>query len=366
MASGEGKSSNGLAHGAGSTGSDLPDDDDFPVLEPSKAVPPAWSSERKSPLHRLRDQGLLGTAPEGAQNNAAAQLQALKAENDTLRGQLDKLHRMEARREETRLHEANMAEAMARQAAEKLRLQARQREEELNAREASLAEQQRLEVERHLAQARAQSDARLASALSTQAAAEKQRTQRLLNDKEAEIEARQAALANQQLLERDLLHAEELSRRQAEFDALQHELLEQQRVCAQLGQDLRHMADAAIVGRQQEIKDLLAKLEQLGVSLVVYHAGLGNINLTAGELPQYLENPIAYAARHSMLTEQHYRGWLRHNSDPRCTASIAEGKLCEARLIRVDSPTRFTPGQSDRCSRHQPSDAAISNVLRFQ
>ncbi|MCD6061666.1 MAG: hypothetical protein K0S16_1977, partial [Moraxellaceae bacterium] len=77
-------------------------------------------------------------------------------------------------------------------------------------------------------------------------------------------------------------------------------------------------------------------------------------------------NPQAYAAAKCLVSEEQYRSWLAHYESPRCCAPIGDNRSCEARLIRTDSPTKFVPGQSDRCARHQSADSAIDNVLRFR
>ena len=110
---------------------------------------------------------------------------------------------------------------------------------------------------------------------------------------------------------------------------------------------------------------LFRSLEGIGMNFVVYHAGVGNLSITVADLVSYLQNPLAYVAQKCLVTESHYRQWLQHHDNPRCTASIGDGQCCQARLIRTDSPSRFIIGQSDRCARHQGADTAIINVLKF-
>ncbi|MEE4251801.1 MAG: hypothetical protein V2I38_14535 [Alcanivoracaceae bacterium] len=113
---------------------------------------------------------------------------------------------------------------------------------------------------------------------------------------------------------------------------------------------------------------LLEKLQGLGLNFIAFHPGAGHISINATEISEYMQNPIAFAARKCLVTEEHYRAWLRHYENPVCQVEIG-GQTCGKRVIRVDTPNQFRPGQSDRNAnrcQYCRSDTAIENVLKFR
>jgi len=136
------------------------------------------------------------------------------------------------------------------------------------------------------------------------------------------------------------------------------------------------LEDALQEARREQIKmansgaqKLLEKLQALGLNFIAFHPGAGHVSISAQEISDYMQNPIAFAARKCLVTEEHYRAWLRHYENPVCQVSTGEGASCGKRVIRVDVPNQFKPGVSDRNSNRCPhcrSDAAIDNVLKFK
>lgn len=116
------------------------------------------------------------------------------------------------------------------------------------------------------------------------------------------------------------------------------------------------------------VEKLLEKLQTLGLNFIAFHPGAGHISIQASEITDYMQNPIAFAARKCLVTEEHYRSWLKHYENPVCQVDI-NGQTCGKRVIRVDVPNQFKPGVSDcnqnRCQ-YCRSDRAIENVLRFR
>ncbi len=109
----------------------------------------------------------------------------------------------------------------------------------------------------------------------------------------------------------------------------------------------------------------LEKLEKLGVSFIAFHPGAGHVSIPFKNIQRYVENPQAYAAEKCLVTEDRYRAWLAHYESPACVRVKADGKVCGTRLIRVDVPNRFKPGDSDTCAKCQ-GDQNIANVLAFR
>jgi len=194
---------------------------------------------------------------------------------------------------------------------------------------------------------------------------QKEQIVKLLSHKDDEVQARINRVKQEHLLSLDKRLEEEASRYLLSVRSLNAEISELKDTIANLEKQLEQEQLNSTEQQEAGADDFLLKLESIGMSFVVYHAGVGNLSIPVIDLVIYLQNPTAYVAQKCLVTEGHYRQWLQHYESPRCTAPIGEGQCCHARLIRTDSPSRFVLGQSDRCVRHQGADTAIINVLKF-
>lgn len=136
--------------------------------------------------------------------------------------------------------------------------------------------------------------------------------------------------------------------------------------------DLQYMLNEAqheqVKMANSGVEKLLEKLQTLGLNFIAFHPGAGHISIQAADITDYMQNPVAFAARKCLVTEEHYKAWLKHYENPVCQIDI-NGQTCGKRVIRVDVPNQFKPGVSDcnanRCP-HCRSDRAIENVLKFR
>lgn len=205
----------------------------------------------------------------------------------------------------------------------------------------------------------------LNDAIQARVGEEAERLQDMLARHEQEMRSREQSLREAHQLDLQRRLDEENSRHQAQLLPLLNELRHRDDNLQTLRGEMERMRADHASAQQTLFDSLLAKLADLGMNFVVFHAGLGTISIPVSDIAEYMQNPKAYAAARCLVSEAHYRSWLAHYENPRCTAQIGENKCCDARLIRIDSPSRFQPGQSDRCARHVPADFAIENVLRF-
>ena len=179
---------------------------------------------------------------------------------------------------------------------------------------------------------------------------------------EIEILTEQYKVALEQRLE------EERARLSESLHAKEMEILNREERIAALEAELADARHEQIRSANVGAEKLLEKLQSLGLNFIAFHPGAGHISINASEISDYMQNPIAFAARKCLVTEEHYRAWLRHYENPVCQVEIA-GQLCGKRVIRVDTPTQFRPGQSDRNAnrcQYCRSDTAIENVLKFR
>lgn len=97
------------------------------------------------------------------------------------------------------------------------------------------------------------------------------------------------------------------------------------------------------------LQEMLAK----GISLVNFQPGLGHINLSLEDLPQYMENPLGYVAAQYEVSEKQFRAWQHHYRAPVCGATDANGQFCGENLERCETPGEFQSGATDRCDKHK-------------
>lgn len=179
---------------------------------------------------------------------------------------------------------------------------------------------------------------------------------------EIEILTEQYKVALEQRLE------EERARLSEEMHAREMEVLDRDERIAAVQGELSDAKRDQIRMANSGADKLLEKLQTLGLSFIAFHPGAGHISINASEISDYMQNPIAFAARKCLVTEDHYRAWLEHYENPVCRVEAQGARECGKRVIRVDVPNQFKPGASDRnANRCQfcRSDSAIDNVLKF-
>ena len=179
---------------------------------------------------------------------------------------------------------------------------------------------------------------------------------------EIEILTEQYKIALEQRLD------EERARLSESMHVKEMEILNRDERIAGLEAELVDARHEQIRSANTGAEKLLEKLQGLGLNFIAFHPGAGHISINAAEISYYMQNPIAFAARKCLVTEEHYRAWLRHYENPVCQVEIS-GQVCGKRVIRVDAPNQFRPGQSDRNAnrcQYCRSDTAIENVLKFR
>lgn len=229
----------------------------------------------------------------------------------------------------------------------KERLQASRREQSLQMRMETLERALKLQMERNQG---------LRQQLSDQAEGFEQvrsemgrQLEALTHDGMCEINALRTQFEHemQLRLESAAVDFQEQLLRQSDQLASQHALLEQQQARIQtLESECERLA-------REGGDQILQRLTEQGVMFIAYHPGAGHLTIPLHEIPEYQRSPLAYAARHCLVTEEQYSQWLEHYQNPGCSATRLGGERCGIPLDRVDSPTRFVAGESDCCSRHR-------------
>lgn len=180
---------------------------------------------------------------------------------------------------------------------------------------------------------------------------------------EIEILTEQYRVALEQRLE------EERARLSEQMHAGEMEVLKRDERISEMEQELADAKREQIKMANSGAEKLLEKLQNLGLNFIAFHPGAGHISVNASEISDYMQNPLAFAARKCLVTEEHYRAWLAHYENPVCNVEVQEGQVCGKRVIRVDVPNQFKPGVSDRNQnrcQYCRADTAIDNVLKFR
>lgn len=147
---------------------------------------------------------------------------------------------------------------------------------------------------------------------------------------------------------------EETAKLKEDIELRNMELLYRHEVAKQLREELCQLRKDKIRLVNEGGDKFLERLEALGISFIAFHPGAGHVSIQLGEMASYMENPIAYAADKCLVSEDHYRHWLAHYQKPECQAPLTNETICGCRIRRVDVPSQFLMGESDRCDKHKP------------
>ena len=158
---------------------------------------------------------------------------------------------------------------------------------------------------------------------------------------------------------------EETAKLKEDIELRNMELMYRHDVAKQLREELTHLRKDKIRLVHEGGDKFLERLEALGVSFIAFHPGAGHVSILLSDMPSYMENPIAYAANKCLVSEEHYRTWLEHYQKPECQAPLSNEKKCGCRIGRVDVPSQFVVGDSDRCEKHKPRSYG-DNVVTFR
>jgi hypothetical protein len=98
--------------------------------------------------------------------------------------------------------------------------------------------------------------------------------------------------------------------------------------------------------------NVLQNLVESGVAFVGYQPGAEAMSIPIADLPRYLDSPLAYVAEKCLVTLDQYQQWLSHHELPVCRAPQADGSVCGEPIDKVERPSQFIAGLSDRCQQH--------------
>lgn len=184
-------------------------------------------------------------------------------------------------------------------------------------------------------------------------------------DDAAQGESQVEEVRRQVELEMNQRMEEETAKLREEIHVREMDIISRDEKIQALKEELVEARSSQMASQEAGADKFLEKLEKLGVNFIAFHPGAGHISIQFKNIQRYVDNPLAYAAEKCLVTEDRYRAWLAHYENPVCALVKTDGKPCGARLIRVDVPSKFKPGDSDVCAKCQ-GDKNIANVLAFR
>lgn len=146
---------------------------------------------------------------------------------------------------------------------------------------------------------------------------------------------------------------EETAKLKEDIELRNMELIHRHEVAKQLREELCELRRDKLRLVNEGGDKFLDRLEVLGVSFIVFHPGAGHLSIPLTDMGKYMENPQAYAADKCLVSEAHYREWLSHYQSATCRAPLTNDKVCGCKIRRVDVPSQFVAGETDRCDKHQ-------------
>lgn len=209
---------------------------------------------------------------------------------------------------------------------------------------------------------------------------EEKRRSQLLKDKLAaqtdEFQRSREQLQQEQLLERE--SADEQSTQQLQLQLQQQFDVELKARVEQSSAELKEMLDMREVElfyREEQLGTLREEIARLrqererligqggdrllqhlvdnGVAFVAYQPGVEAMTIPFMDIPRYLESPLNYVAEKCTVSPLQYQDWLNHHELPVCSALLSDGSMCGELVDKVERPSRFLSGYSDRCSTHR-------------
>lgn len=111
---------------------------------------------------------------------------------------------------------------------------------------------------------------------------------------------------------------------------------------------------------------LITRLVDSGVSFVTYQPGVESLVIPPNEIGEYLDAPEKYLAKICKVDQDLYGKWLAHFEMPVCNAAHDDGTTCGRPIAKIDKPSLFIPGESDRCSQHSAFVNKLADVIKIR
>jgi hypothetical protein len=99
--------------------------------------------------------------------------------------------------------------------------------------------------------------------------------------------------------------------------------------------------------------NFLNKLDSLGISFINFHPGIGHLSIPLEDMGKYMDDTQAYVAEKCLVSKELYVKWRVHYDQPVCQSEMRPGEVCGQRLQRLQVPSQYIEGETDRCVKHK-------------
>ena len=93
------------------------------------------------------------------------------------------------------------------------------------------------------------------------------------------------------------------------------------------------MFEGQYIGSREGLIFFLKCLEEGGVLFSISSPFRRDIHIAAEEIFPYIQDPIAYLAKHIQVPRDQYSAWLQVLGDPRCRAELNDGDRCPQEVM---------------------------------
>lgn len=155
----------------------------------------------------------------------------------------------------------------------------------------------------------------------------------------------------------------ETSQLKEELQTRDIELMYRNTQIASLDEEVVRLQEEKATLLQNSGHQMLEGLQQKGLNFVTFQPGIGHLTVPVEDISQFTDNPTAYVAEKAGVTVSLYEAWLEHYNNPGCNALISGGNQCGHLVERVERPSDFHVGESDRCAEHRQSPSQVMRAV---
>lgn len=326
-------------------------DEDIPVLTPAKpkasAKAPAEKAEAKpAEAKPIAEPAKEAAATKGAEDTAAiaAQYAQLKQEFDAMKAAYGvRIDKLQKERDELKEKNKTISESLKLQAKQHIETLTQDFTNDLEKKDqqvAALKEQIAIEQKRY-----SELKAQQAEQAAQYQIEREELIERLQQDEDAsqEIEALKVAFAKELAAK---VEAETTSVN-ARLAMREVELFYREEQMSLLRDEISQLKNEKQQLLAEKDRDTFQALEDRGVTLVVFQAGLGHITLAFDDVGRFLDDRNEYLANRCSVSREDFIQWQQHYQQPVC-----QHAGCNTPVKRVEMLAHFNPGVSDRCAAH--------------
>ena len=111
---------------------------------------------------------------------------------------------------------------------------------------------------------------------------------------------------------------------------------------------------------------VLQKVVESGITFVAYQPGIDHLTIPLRDMSDYLDSPLNYVAEKCSVDKNLYQQWMAHYEFPVCHHLVDGHSMCAKPIPKVEKPSRFIAGESDRCAKHDRAANALTELIKVR